>query len=167
MPIRRKKLALATPREITMAIYSLTTRGKHARSHIEQELRQIIAAAKSQLADYQKGLENHRRHKKRNPNWPSSIRAAAWFATHRREVIDEPKNVATTRAEAPEQQEEHEWKSLEEYEAWVHQPVPVASVQRPAAPPAPVKTAAQIAYEANLRVSREIGKEKNEAGWDD
>jgi hypothetical protein len=95
MPRRRKKLALATPNEIVTAIYSLTTRGKHARSHIKEELSQIINAAKSQLADYQKGLENHRRHKKRNPNWPSSIRAAAWFAANRREVIDEPRPIAS------------------------------------------------------------------------
>lgn len=156
MPIRRKKLALATPNEIVTAIYSLTTRGKHARSHIKEELLQIINAAKSQLADYQKGLENHRRHKKRNPNWPSTIRSAAWFAVNRREVRDEPKQVNA-------EPEEHEWKSLEEYEDWIHQPVPkVAST-----PASPVKTRAQLDYEANLRVSREVGKERGEQGWDD
>ena len=134
MPKRRKKLALATPREITMAIYSLETRGKHARSHIKEELTQIINAAKSQLADYQKGLQNHRRHKKRNPNWPSSIRSAAWFAANRREVRDEPKPLTAADHEG---QGEHEWKSLAEYEAWIHQPVP------PKASPTPRETEAE------------------------
>jgi len=158
MPRRRKKLALATPNEITAAIYSLTTRGKHARSHIKEELLQIINAAKSQLADYQKGLENHRRHKYRNPAWPSTQRSNEWFRTHRREAIDEPKQVTADPAD------EHEWNSLEEYEAWIHQPVPAASVQRPTAP---AKSQAQLAYEKNLAVSREVGKERGELGWDD
>jgi hypothetical protein len=158
MPRRRKKLALATPREITMAIYSLTTRGKRARSHIKEELLQIINAAKSQLANYQKGLENHRRHKYRNPAWPSTQRSNEWFRTHRREAIDEPKQVI---ADPPE---EHEWKSLEEYENWIRQPVPAPSAQRSTTP---AKTQAQLDYEANLRVSREIGQERGEQGWDD
>jgi hypothetical protein len=121
MPRRRRKLALATPSEIETAIYSLETRGKQARSHIEQELRRIIAAAKAQLADYQKGKENHKRHKKRNPNWPSSIRSAAWFAANRRDRVDEPKQsaeAATRRLDGP-QSEQHEWESLEHYEAWL------------------------------------------------
>ncbi len=80
---------LAEPSQIEAAIRSLETRGKKARSHIEMELKRIIVAAKAQLADYQKGKENHKRHKKRNPNWPSSIRSAEWFAKNRREVRDE------------------------------------------------------------------------------
>jgi hypothetical protein len=158
VPRRRKKMALATPNEITAAIYSLTTRGKHARSHIKEELLQIINAAKSQLADYQKGLENHRRHKYRNPAWPSTQRSNEWFRTHRREAIDEPKQVTADPAE------EHEWTSLEEYENWVRESVSAASVQPSTAPS---KSQAQIDYERNLAVSREIGKEKGESGWDD
>jgi hypothetical protein len=120
MPRRRKKLALATPSEIETVIRSLETRGKHARSHIEQELRRIIVAAKAQFADYYEGLENHRCHKKRSPNWPSSIRSAEWFAKNRREVRDEPKQsaeAATGRLDEP--QSDHEWESLEQYELWL------------------------------------------------
>jgi hypothetical protein len=164
MPKRRKKPALATPPQITVAIYSLTTRGKRARSHIKEELLQIITAARAQLADYQKGLENHRRHKKRNPNWPSSIRAAAWFAANRRDRIDEPRNVATTQQEALQQQEDHEWGSLQEYEDWIR-----STTSTPAARPASQQpqTQAERDYLANLAVSREIGKERGEQGWDD
>ncbi len=133
MSKRRKKLALATPNEIEQAIYSLETRGKHARSHIEMELKRIIAAAKAQLADYQKGKENHKRHKKRNPNWPSSIRSAEWFAKNRREVRDEPKQVAGVATERLDQ------------------------------PSAPIKTQAQIASEIAQRIDREIGRERGEA----
>ncbi len=134
MPRRRRKLNLAEPSQIEAAIRSLETRGKKARSHIEMELKRIIAAAKAQLADYQKGKGNHKRHKKRNPNWPSSIRSAEWFAKNRREVRDEPKQVATERLDQPS---------------------------------APIKTRAQIDAEARLAVSREIGKERGEQGWDD
>jgi hypothetical protein len=38
---------------------------------------------------------------------------------------------------------------------------------QPHMPPVPVKTPEQIAYEANLAVSREIGLERRESGWDD
>jgi hypothetical protein len=66
MPRRRKKLALATPNEITAAIYSLTTRDKHARSHIKEELLQIINAAKAQLADYRKAMFGQKQLKNRD-----------------------------------------------------------------------------------------------------
>jgi len=159
MPKRRKKLALAEPREIVMAIYSLTTRGKRARSHIKEELTQIIAAAKHQLEDYRKGLESRRRHKYRNPAWPSTQRSNEWFRTHRREAINEP-----GAWKAAEQQEEHEWKSLDEYKAYLAQPAPAAFAQPSTAP---AKSQAQLDYERNLAVSREIGKERGEQGWDD
>jgi hypothetical protein len=148
---RRKKLALATPNEITAAIYSLTTRGKHARSHIKEELLQIINAAKAQLADYQKGLENHRRHKYRNPAWPSTQRSNEWFRTHRREAIDEPKQVTSGQRgeqEAPEM-------TLAQYEESIRQPI---VPKTPAQPPA--KTQAQLDFEANVAMCAEQDRER-------
>jgi hypothetical protein len=91
--------------------------------------------------------------KKRKRSEKDTESRKAWFATHRREVIDEPR-------QATAEPEEHEWKSLEEYEAWIHQSA--ASTPAP-----PVKTQAQLDYESNLRISREIGKERGEQGWDD
>ena len=40
----------------------------------------------------------------------------AWFATHRREAINEPGAWKTA------EQDQHEWKSLDEYKAWLAQP---------------------------------------------
>ena len=40
-------------------------------------------------------------------------------------------------------------------------PAPFTSLSQP------LKTQAQLDYEANLRVSREVGIERGEAGWDD
>jgi hypothetical protein len=126
---KRKKLELAEPREIKMAIYSLTTRGKHARSHIEQELREIIDAAKSQLADYQKGLRNRRRHGHRTEKDLAARKA--WFDA----MIAAKESYKPVTADSAE---EHEWKSLEEYKAWIHESTPAAFA--PSTPPVkPVK----------------------------
>jgi hypothetical protein len=133
---KRKKLELASPREITMAIYSLTTRGKHARSHIEQELRQIIAAAKSQLADCQKGLRNRRRHGHRTEKDLAARKI--WFdakiaGKESYKASREFDEAVAARREAQEYQ-----------------------------PPVPVKTAEQIAYEMNSATDLEIARERGE-----
>lgn len=139
----RPKLNLDESRQIVSAIYALTTRGKHARSHIEQELNQIIDAAKFKLADYHKGVNNRKRHGRRTAK--DLAARAEWFAKNRREVRDEPKQVAA----AAEERE----MTLQEYWDDIHKPI---------TPAHPVKTKAQIDAEIAQRIDREIGREKGE-----
>lgn len=147
---KRKRIyhPLNTPLEIQQAIAS-----NNPHAFTPDQWRAIVRSAKAKLDLSVKRAQNKRRHRKRNPNWASSIRAAAWFAKNRREVRDEPKQVVAA-------QEEREM-TLAEYEESIRQP----SV--PAKPAASVTTQARLDYEANLRISRELGKEKGEQGWDD
>jgi hypothetical protein len=77
---------LNTPMAIQQAIAS-----NDPHSLRPEEWLAILNAVKAKYALSKKRAVNKKRHRHRNPNWPSSIRAAAWFAANRREVIDEPR----------------------------------------------------------------------------
>jgi hypothetical protein len=92
---KRKRIyhPLNTPMEIQQAIAS-----NDPHSLRPEEWLAILNAVKAKYALSKKRAVNKKRHRHRNPNWPSSIRAAAWFAANRREVIDEPRRVASPQA---------------------------------------------------------------------
>jgi hypothetical protein len=85
-------------------------------------------------------------------NAKSAAQRAEWFA----------KRLAGTETYKADKIEPEQTKTLQQYEEDNRaQPLPVTPVR----PMQPVKTPAQLAYEANLRTSREIAAERGE-DWD-